>query len=64
MLIIELMCSWCHTMNATRMTENYKEIQVTFCKECGHRADVPRMECDCPRCSTKTLYNQVTNYWF
>lgn len=36
-------CSWCHTMNDITAGP-------TLCRECGHRADLCRMECDCPVC--------------
>jgi hypothetical protein len=32
-------CSWCHTVTAERE-----------CPDCGHRSDVPRLDCDCARC--------------
>ena len=37
-------CSWCH---ATNSLDNPAQVH---CVECGHRADVPRAECDCPKC--------------
>jgi hypothetical protein len=40
---VSVSCSWCHTMN---------RIGQPFCAECGHRADVARMDCDCRRCRT------------
>jgi len=36
-------CSWCHHFNL---------IGLTWCEECGHRADQPRQFCDCPDCTT------------
>jgi hypothetical protein len=36
-------CSWCHTVNP---------VAVRSCPECHHRADRPRMLCDCSRCAT------------
>lgn len=39
-------CSWCHTLNDTG--------RFTFCETCGHRADLPRMECDCGQCQQPT----------
>jgi hypothetical protein len=36
-------CSWCHELN--RVTPG-----PTSCSNCGHRADLPRMSCDCPAC--------------
>ena len=32
-------CSWCNTLNEGK-----------YCRECGHRADLPRMWCDCSQC--------------
>jgi hypothetical protein len=37
-------CSWCHHMN------NLDDPTVRHCANCGHRADVPRLDCDCPKC--------------
>ena len=37
-------CSWCHHMNGL---DNPAQVH---CTECGHRADLPRAECNCPRC--------------
>lgn len=37
-------CSWCLEPNEI---EGGSE---TFCHGCGHRADVPCAECDCPEC--------------
>lgn len=34
-------CSWCDTLNELLPGE------AVFCRVCGHRADLPRMECDC-----------------
>jgi hypothetical protein len=36
-------CSWCHASN------RIDDVPV-ICRQCGHRADVCRLECDCPRC--------------
>jgi len=38
-MVIERMCSWCHNLTREK-----------FCPHCGHRVDVPRMECDCSQC--------------
>lgn len=38
-MITRTMCSWCHEMSADRDCEN-----------CGHRADLPRLDCDCAKC--------------
>lgn len=37
-------CSWCHCWTYT----DYR--YWPMCCNCGHRADVPRMECNCMRC--------------
>ena len=34
-------CSWCHTLNELLPGE------AVFCRVCDHRADLPRIECDC-----------------
>ena len=36
-------CSWCHELDEMKQGP-------TLCKKCGHRADLPRLECDCRRC--------------
>jgi predicted amidophosphoribosyltransferase len=36
-------CSWCHTAVLVTALRNY-------CPTCGHRADVARVDCDCPKC--------------
>lgn len=41
----ELSCSWCHTFN------EIDRDRPTYCKECGHRADLARMRCDCSQCA-------------
>jgi hypothetical protein len=35
-------CSWCHEVVALQATR--------YCPTCGHRADVARAVCDCPKC--------------
>jgi len=42
---MNVMCSWCHGMNS----ENGLAL-TPYCLFCGHRADVPRADCDCPKC--------------
>lgn len=37
-------CSWCHEMNSL------DQPAPVVCVSCGHRADVPRVDCDCPKC--------------
>ncbi len=50
-MIIQTMCSWCHVMNpATRKR----------CQNCGHFAQVPRMECECDNCRTRLAYYGIT----
>jgi hypothetical protein len=39
-------CSWCHEANEV------KDDRKVYCWSCAHRADVPRVECDCRRCRT------------
>src|SRR5581483_1450957 len=38
-------CSHCHEMN---------DAGAKFCHNCGHRADLPRLLCDCARCQPFT----------
>lgn len=40
-------CSWCHL-------ENKIEGPRVHCPNCGHRADVARVACDCERCLKRT----------
>lgn len=42
---LTLTCSWCHEANF-----RHRNGLKVFCWSCGHRADVPRVECDCPKC--------------
>lgn len=37
-------CSWCHELNHIEWGK------AVFCWSCGHRADRPRMLCDCSQC--------------
>jgi hypothetical protein len=37
-------CSWCHCV----IWET--DPRWPFCWNCGHRADVPRVQCDCIAC--------------
>jgi hypothetical protein len=37
-------CSWCHHMNWS------DSARWPLCENCGHRADLPRQECDCNVC--------------
>jgi hypothetical protein len=36
-------CSWCHQV--ARL-----DGPKTYCRNCGHRADVARADCDCDAC--------------
>lgn len=38
-------CSWCHAAN------QLVRGGPTYCSHCGHRADVCRLDCDCPVCA-------------
>jgi len=38
-------CGWCHELVNVRAGG-----LPTYCPRCGHRADVARIDCDCPRC--------------
>jgi hypothetical protein len=38
-------CSWCHTMNT--LVPGVRNL----CRHCGHRADLCRLDCDCPQCA-------------
>jgi len=38
-------CSWCHEPNPA---------DQKYCSNCGHRADLPRVKCDCLMCSRIT----------
>lgn len=46
-------CSWCHRGNDVTAGR-------TFCAECGHRADVARIFCDCDRCRAG---GRATIFW-
>ena len=46
---LEQTCSWCHESNRLSI-EGSGGIEPAFCKTCGHRADVPRLLCDCGQC--------------
>jgi hypothetical protein len=43
-------CSWCHEENDLRSDGG-----KVYCWSCAHRADVPRMKCDCRVCRTADL---------
>lgn len=38
----KVMCSWCHTLVVAN--------SPAYCPRCSHRADVPRIFCDCTNC--------------
>lgn len=42
---ISVSCSWCHEPNELRPDGG-----KVYCWSCGHRADVPRVDCDCRKC--------------
>lgn len=42
-------CSWCHESNQVQCGRK------VYCWSCGHRGDVPRVECDCRKCRAKTV---------
>jgi hypothetical protein len=41
-------CSWCHETNEVRCGRK------VYCWNCGHRGDVPRIDCDCRVCEIVT----------
>jgi hypothetical protein len=45
-------CSWCHHLN---------ESTVEYCSNCGHYAQIPRMQCYCPSCNPKPLSYNCTS---
>lgn len=51
-------CSWCHAMND--ITAAIATGQKVLCGECGHRADVCRLECDCPECTRAAPHVRVS----
>jgi hypothetical protein len=42
---ISVCCSWCHEANDISLVG-----RKLFCWSCGHRPDVPRIQCDCRKC--------------
>lgn len=42
---IVVACSWCHGLNS----QNGLDL-TPYCIFCGHRADLARVDCDCPKC--------------
>jgi Zn finger protein HypA/HybF involved in hydrogenase expression len=50
---IEKSCSWCQSKNDISAVEA-RQVPV-YCSNCGHRADVSRMACDCHPCRSKRV---------
>lgn len=51
---VTLSCPWCEEAGETR-----KGSGKVYCWSCGHRADVPRAECDCRKCRTMSRPNSI-----
>lgn len=47
-MITSRSCSWCHVTNV--LPRGVAGGTPVYCSHCGHRADLPRAWCDCPRC--------------
>ena len=45
-------CSWCHNSNEIGAGPAY-------CWDCGHRADVGRLECDCSICQPPGFFDKA-----
>ena len=45
-----LTCSWCHEANDADLSG-----RKLYCWSCGHRADVPRVTCDCRKCRASQI---------
>lgn len=45
MTAVACTCSWCHTVNDITFPPSYCSNP-----ECGHRADLARLECNCEKC--------------
>jgi hypothetical protein len=43
-------CPWCSEQNDVPL-DNRK----LYCWSCAHRADVPKLQCDCRRCRRKPM---------
>lgn len=41
-------CSWCYELNDVTKAREFK--MAAYCRNCGHRADVARKDCDCRTC--------------
>lgn len=51
-------CPWCHEENELRKDRagaGGSERGRVFCWSCAHRADVPRVQCDCRKCRVKQV---------
>lgn len=48
-------CSWCHEPNDLNVS--------TTCGTCGHRADLPRMACDCNHCQPSVAERMESADW-
>ena len=48
-------CGWCHAMNKLA-SDAQGRLLPTNCTECGHRVDLPRLHCDCVKCTPKPLF--------
>jgi hypothetical protein len=45
----QISCNWC------RMMTPKNQVGGTYCIHCCHRADMPRVECDCPSCEARRI---------
>jgi hypothetical protein len=60
-MTVSVTCSHCHALNliAARVlragnSDAPVAVKVAYpvtCRKCGHRADLPRMYCDCAKCT-------------
>ena len=50
---MEISCNWCHTLNEIKGLP-----WGDFCSNCGHRADLPRTECDCDECNLGIMFRR------
>jgi hypothetical protein len=50
---IVVSCSWCHEANEVRRGKK------VYCRNCGHRGDVPRVQCDCRVCRILHEYSEL-----
>lgn len=54
-----LSCSWCHEMND--ISPNITHGVAIYCRNCGHRADVARVDCDCRNCKATRRLIETAN---